>query len=94
MKLEIKVQPSSSKASITINGGEIKVYVNSPAVDGKANAEAIKLLASFLKVKKSSIKIISGKTGRKKFLEIEGITEDKLNQLANVIARSGTTKQS
>lgn len=79
MKLEIIVQPNSSKSLVEIIEGQIKIKVNAPAIDGRANAEAIKLMAGFLNVKKSSIKIISGKNGRKKLLEVEGFTEEQLH---------------
>lgn len=81
MKLEVRVQPKSSKSLVEIINGQIRIKVNSPAVNGRANEEAIKLMAGFLNVKKSNVKIISGKNGRKKLLEVEGITEEKLKAI-------------
>lgn len=51
---------------------------------GKANKALIELLAKSLRVPKSSISVISGDTGRKKILRMDGNPEDlalKINSL-------------
>ena len=77
--IDIKVVPKSSRSKITINdSGEIKVYLNSPPIDGKANAEVIKLFSKQLHIAKSKIAIIRGDKGKQKRLSIEGIDFDNL----------------
>lgn len=73
--LHIKVKPNSKQTKIEAGEGNLWiVHLKSPPVDGKANAELIKLLAKFLKVSKSSIQIKSGHTSRFKQIEInEGL---------------------
>ena len=68
--LKVKVIPNSKKSSIVIEKGVIKVHVNAPAVDGKANKVLIDILSEFLKVKKNRIKIIKGEKSRLKQIEI------------------------
>jgi uncharacterized protein (TIGR00251 family) len=81
--LDIIVVPKSSRSIITLSEeGDIKVYLNSPPADGKANKECIQLFSKKLKVAKSHISIIKGDKGRKKRLEIEGISQqDIINKL-------------
>ncbi len=81
--LEITVSPKSSKSEIRIDdGGNIKAYINSPPVDGKANAELIKLLSKKLHIAKSRINIAKGDKGRKKMIVIGDIsTEDVVKLL-------------
>ena len=65
--LSIKVIPKSSRSTITVHeSGQVRVYLNSPPADGKANSECIKLFSKALKVPKSNITIIKGQKGRNK----------------------------
>jgi len=70
MKIEIKVIPNAKKKEVIKEGDKIKIKVNSPAIEGKANKEVIEDLAKFLNVKKSRISIIKGERSRNKLIEI------------------------
>ena len=73
-KIKVRVQPNSSKISIIVDEDEsIKIYLNSPPVDGKANSECIKILSKKLKIPKSQIEIIKGHKNREKTLIIHGL---------------------
>ncbi len=71
MKFFVEIRPHSNKSEIqkTVDG-DLKVFVKSPAVEGKANKEAIRLLSKHFSVPKTSIKIVSGAHSRKKMVEI------------------------
>ena len=76
MKISIKVIPNAKQNEIVEGFDEagariLKVRVNQPPEDGKANKVAIELLAKYLKVKKSTVSIISGETSRNKIIEIK-----------------------
>jgi len=51
--------------------GELLVYVREPALDGKANAAVIKLLADYYDVPKRALSIVSGRTSRIKIVAID-----------------------
>lgn len=74
-RLGIKVTPNAKKSEISgfLEDGSIKIRLNAPPVDGKANAELIKFLAKELDVRKSSVEIVSGFSTRKKIVHIRGI---------------------
>jgi len=72
--ISVTVIPKSSRSAITIKDDAVRVYLNSPPVDGKANTECIKLFSKKLRVPKSAITIIRGEKGRKKELRIENLT--------------------
>jgi uncharacterized protein len=80
-EFEITVSPKSSKSEITIKADIIKIYLNSPPADGKANAELIKLLSKKLHIAKSAIKITKGEKSRKKKIAIDGFTKDEVIKL-------------
>lgn len=50
----------------------LKVAVDAPPVDGKANAALIALVASSLGVAKSAVSLAAGAGGRHKLLMVEG----------------------
>lgn len=72
---DITVSPKSSRSEVTIDvSGKIKIYLNSPPVDGKANAECINILSKKLKIAKSNISIEKGDHGRNKRISVSGMT--------------------
>lgn len=76
--IEITVTPKSSRSKIVVDdSGQIKVYLNSPPVDGKANSELIKLLSKTFGIGKSRIDITKGQNSRKKTISIEGLNLNK-----------------
>ncbi len=72
MKFAIEVKPSSRKSEVVkLAGGDLRVFVKSPAKEGKANAEVSALLAKHFGVPRSAVSIIKGGRGRKKLVEIQ-----------------------
>lgn len=78
----IRVQPKASADRIVgEHAGSLKVAVTAPPEGGKANDAVIKLLAGKLKVSKSSIRIISGHTSRRKIVHIDGVGTEEITRL-------------
>jgi uncharacterized protein (TIGR00251 family) len=76
---DITVSPKSSRSMITVDAfNHIKIFLNAPPVDGKANSELIRLLSKKLKIPKSDITIIAGEKGKKKRIEIEGLSSESI----------------
>lgn len=68
---QIKVKPNSKQQQIIEEpDGSLTIRLKSPPVDGKANAELIKLLADKFEVPKSAIVIKSGVSSRNKLVEV------------------------
>ncbi|HJT90800.1 MAG TPA: DUF167 domain-containing protein [Mycobacterium sp.] len=64
----IRVKPGSRKGPLVTvdDDGDLTIYVQERAVDGKANAAVVKLLARHLGVPTSRLELVSGATGRVK----------------------------
>jgi uncharacterized protein (TIGR00251 family) len=73
MRITLKVMPGAKRDQWKAEGQEIKVYLNAPAVDGKANAALVRFLAGHFGVKISQVEIIKGLKSRHKVINIEGI---------------------
>jgi hypothetical protein len=56
----------------------LQVKIAAPPEKGKANKELTGFLSRLLDVKKTSISIIKGETGRNKLITIEGLTPDEI----------------
>jgi uncharacterized protein YggU (UPF0235/DUF167 family) len=59
-----------------MHAGAIKIRVAAPPVENAANRALIDFVAEQLGVAKGRIRIVSGSTGRRKLLEVEGLAPD------------------
>lgn len=76
-RLEVYIQPRASKTEVAgLHGGAIKIRIAAPPVDNAANRALIEFVAQQLGVAKSCVHIVSGSTGRRKVLEVSGVTPD------------------
>jgi len=73
--LAIHAVPRASKNKIDgEHGGALKVRLQAPPVDGKANETLIAFFAERLGIARNRITLVSGQTGRRKRLALTGIT--------------------
>lgn len=67
LRIKIHAKPGAKVNSITdINEQEIGVQINAPPVDGEANSELVKYIASCLGIKKSCVSVEKGNKSRQK----------------------------
>lgn len=77
--LPVKAQPRARKNAVMgEQAGALKVAVTAPPEDGKANAALIESLATFLGLRRSQIKLLSGQTSRDKKFLISGVSKTEL----------------
>src|SRR5487761_160929 len=75
----VRVQPRASKDEIVGElGGALKIRLQAPAVENRANEALVDLLARLLKTPKSAVRILGGERNRTKRLEIRGVTKQQL----------------
>jgi uncharacterized protein (TIGR00251 family) len=78
----IIVQPRAGSNQISgILGGEVKVRVTSPPVDGAANTLCREFFAKLLHIGKSKVTIVSGEKSRHKIIKIEGVKSSKVAEI-------------
>lgn len=71
MILSVRVIPNSKKPEIfQIEEGKLKIKVDAPPIENRANERLIEILAEHFHTKKSHIKIIRGLNSRNKIIEI------------------------
>ena len=75
----VRVQPRASKDEIAgETGGALKVRLQAPAVEGRANEALVEFLAQLLKTPRSAVRILGGERSRTKRLEIRGVTQQQI----------------
>ncbi len=74
--LRVHVIPNAkSDCVVGEHGGALKIKLRAPAVEGKANAALIRLLAEQLKLPQRSIVLKCGHRSRDKLIRIDDLTE-------------------
>ncbi len=72
--IEVRVQPRASRSEFAGAFGErLRIRLQAPPVDGKANAALIEFLADAFDVPRARVEIERGLTGRDKRVRIRGV---------------------
>jgi len=80
--LQVRVQPRASKNQIAgVLDGALKVRLQAPALEDRANVALCEYLAELLKTPKSAVRILGGERSRIKRVEIHGVTEQEILKL-------------
>ena len=75
----VRVQPRASKDEIAgVIDGALKIRLQAPAVENRANEALVEFLAHLLKTPKSAVRILVGEHSRIKRVEIRGVTKQQV----------------
>jgi len=75
----VRVQPRASKEEIAGEmGGALKVRLQAPALEDRANEALVEFLAQLLKTSRAAVRILSGERSRTKRIEIRGVTRQQI----------------
>lgn len=78
--LPIRVVPKASRSGVEgwMDDGVLKVKVQAPPEDGKANAEVCAVLAKALGLGKRAVTLAQGDKNRSKVVAIDGLTPEEV----------------
>jgi len=75
----VRVQPRASKDEVVgVIEGALKIRLQAPAVENRANEALVEFLAHLLKTPKSAVRILGGERSRIKRIEIHGVTKQQV----------------
>jgi|SRR5580692_893397 hypothetical protein len=75
----VRVQPRASTDEIAgVIGGALKIRLQAPAVENRANEALVEFLAHLLKTPKSAVRILGGERSRTKRVEVRGVTKQQV----------------
>lgn len=76
--LSVRVVPRSSREGVAgFEEGVLRIRLNAPPVEGKANEALVRFLAKALGVPRSRVTLVTGERGRTKIVRIEGVTTEE-----------------
>lgn len=76
LELGIWAKPRASKSRLVgVREGLVEVALAAPPVDGAANDELIRVLASHFGIPRGQVELVAGQAGRTKRVRLRGLTE-------------------
>ena len=80
--LAVRAQPGAKKTAITGVYGEgdaaqLKIAVNAPPVEGRANEALVEFLAEYFSIVRSRVAPVSGQSSRSKVFLLKGVTVER-----------------
>jgi len=82
ISFEVRVQQRASKNEVAgVMDGALKIRLQAPAVEDRANQALCAFLAELLKRPKSAVRLLSGERSRSKRVEIFGATAQEIEAL-------------
>ena len=72
MKISVHLKPNSRhREEVVMNDdGSLMIYTKAPAIEGRANVAAVKLLAKHFGVAPSTVKLVRGAASKHKVFEV------------------------
>jgi uncharacterized protein (TIGR00251 family) len=78
----VKVIPRARRDEIVgMEGDALKVRLNAPPVQGRANDALVKFLAKKLSISRAQVEIVSGETARRKRVRVRGLGAEAVRHL-------------
>ena len=73
MKISVHLKLNSRHREEVVLGddGSLTIYTKAPAIEGRANLAAVKLLAKHFGVSSSKVKLVRGTTSKYKVFEVD-----------------------
>jgi uncharacterized protein len=80
-RLRLRVAPGARRSAVVGRHGEAwKVRVAAPAEGGRANDAVLRLLAATVAVRRADVKLVSGRVGRDKIVELAGVEPEQVER--------------
>jgi uncharacterized protein (TIGR00251 family) len=88
--LAVKVIPRAARPGLVVDAhGTLKVRLQSPPVDGAANAELVRVLAAAFDVPRRAVTIAGGAHARTKRVQIDGVDDRRVREVLRML-KDGT----
>ena len=75
VRFEVHAKPRAKKSrAVGERGDAVEIALAAPPVDGAANEELVRFVASILGVSKRSVSLVRGETSREKLVAVTGLS--------------------
>ena len=77
--------PRAARTQIVgVHDDRLKIQLNAPPVDGKANKALVAFLAKRFGLKKGSVEIVAGESSRRKRVRVHGLDAEAVERLLSL----------
>lgn len=81
VRIQVHVQPGASRSEVAgLHGDRIRLRIQSPPVDGRANAAVVAWVARQLGVPRRAVSLVRGEKSREKTVEVSGVTVEEVEE--------------
>ena len=81
LAIQVVTRANRTELAEVLEDGTLRIRLNAPPVDGKANCALIDFLAGIFQVRESDIEIVAGEHSRKKIVTITGIEPELVEKI-------------
>lgn len=75
----VQVIPRAPRNEIVgMVGNVVKIRLNAPPVEGRANEALVKFLAEVLKIPRAQVELVRGETSRHKVVRVRGVPLERM----------------
>jgi uncharacterized protein (TIGR00251 family) len=90
VRFAVRVHPRASRSAVDgVHDGALRVRLAAPPVDGAANEELVRLLATVLGVSRKDVGIARGATSRSKLVDVRGVSIEAVRSLITEVESHG-----
>ena len=81
-RVVVRAKPRSKKEGVDVDAttGVVRVRINAPPLDGKANERVREVLADALGVPRSRVTIVRGESAREKDVAVTGLSAEQVDE--------------
>jgi uncharacterized protein (TIGR00251 family) len=89
VRLAVHVMPNAKQSAVAeVHGDALKIRLQAPPVEGKANAALVGFIAGVMNVPKSAVAVTHGATSRRKLVTVDGVVAAEVEaRLLELIAQ-------
>jgi uncharacterized protein len=81
VRLTVRVSPGAARSEIVGRHGDgWKARITAPPERGRANDALVGLLASALEVPRASLRVVGGRSARRKVVEVDGLGPEEVDR--------------
>lgn len=87
--LAVRAQPGAKKTAVVGvygdgDSAQLKIAVQAPPIEGRANQALVVFLAELFEVPKSTVELVSGELSRSKVFLLRGVSRERAKSLLQV----------
>ena len=73
MRVTVVVHPRAARERREWDGQDLRLWITQPPIDNAANKAVVRLVADWLGIARTQVRLVAGHGGRRKLVDVEGV---------------------